>query len=42
MERRYEEIYTLADYGYDAAEIAQRIGTPIGEVQLILGLRGNR
>jgi len=41
-DRRYEEIYTLADYGYDAAEIARRVGTPIGEVQLILGLRKQR
>jgi len=39
LERRYEEVYTLADYGYDAAEIARRLGTPVGEVQLILGLR---
>jgi hypothetical protein len=42
MERRYEEIYTLADYGYEAAEIAQRVGAPVGEVQLILGLRAKR
>lgn len=38
--RRSEEIYTLADYGFDAAEIARRVGSPIGEVELILGLRG--
>jgi hypothetical protein len=38
-ERRQEEIYTLADYGLDAAEIARRVGSPVGEVQLILGLR---
>ena len=37
--RRQEEVYTLADYGYDAAEISRRLGTPIGEVELILGLR---
>ena len=37
--RRQEEIYTLADYGHDAAEIARRIGSPVGEVELILGLR---
>lgn len=37
--RRHEEIYTLADYGYDAAEIARRVGSPVGEVQLILALR---
>ncbi len=41
-DRRYEEIYTLADYGYPPAEIAQRVGTPVGEVQLILGLRKQR
>ncbi len=38
-ESRYESIYTLADYGYDPAEIARRTGTPVGEVQLILSLR---
>jgi len=36
---RREEIYTLADYGFEPAEIARRVGSPIGEVQLILGLR---
>jgi len=41
-DRRYEEIYTLADYGYEATEIARRVGTPVGEVQLILGLRKQR
>ena len=34
-----EEIYTLADYGLDAGGIASRVGLPVGEVQLILGLR---
>jgi len=38
-QRRCEEIYTLSDYGLEAAEIAQRIGSPVGEVELILGLR---
>ena len=38
--RRQEEIYTLADYGYEPAEIARRVGTPVGEVELILSLRG--
>ena len=38
----HEEIYTLADYGFDSAEIARRTGVPIGEVELILGLRGKR
>ena len=27
----YEEIYTLADYGYEPAEIARRVDTPVGE-----------
>jgi hypothetical protein len=36
---RNEEVYTLADYGFDSAEIARRMGIPIGEVELILGLR---
>jgi hypothetical protein len=38
--RRHEEIYTLADNGFDSAEIARRIGTPVGEIELILSLRG--
>lgn len=37
--RRHEEIYLLADYGFDPAEIAHRTGMPIGEVELILRLR---
>ena len=37
--RRREEIYTLADYGFEPAEIARRLGMPVGEVQLTLGLR---
>jgi hypothetical protein len=40
--RRCEEILTLADYGYDAAEIARRVDCPAGEVELILSLRGKR
>jgi hypothetical protein len=39
---RYQEIYLLADYGYPAAEIAQRLGSPVGEIELILSLRGKR
>jgi len=35
-----EEIFTLADYGLDAGGIASRVGIPVGEVQLVLGLRG--
>ena len=34
-----EEIHTLADYGFPTAEIANRLGVPVGEVQRILGLR---
>jgi len=37
--RQHDEIYTLADYGFDSAEIARRLGAPIGEVKLILNLR---
>ena len=37
--RRREEIYRLADYGFAAAEIAHRVGSPMGEVELILSLR---
>ena len=35
----HEEIYTLADYGFDVAEISSRVGSPVGEVERILGLR---
>jgi len=41
-ERRFLEIYTLADSGFDATEIARRVGTPVGEVELILSLRAKR
>ncbi len=34
-----EEVHTLADYGFPAAEIASRLGVPVGEVDRILGLR---
>ncbi len=37
--QRRQEIFTLSDYGYGAPEIAQRIGVPVGEVELVLGLR---
>jgi len=37
--RRREEIYRLADYGFATAEIAHRVGSPAGEVELILSLR---
>ena len=39
---RYDEIYLLADYGHPASEIAQRVGLPIGEIELILSLRKRR
>jgi hypothetical protein len=35
-----DEIYTLADYGMKPTDIASRVGHPIGEVELILSLRG--
>jgi DNA-binding NarL/FixJ family response regulator len=38
--RRHAEIYSLADQGLTSASIANRLGSPIGEVELILGLRG--
>ena len=42
FDHRYDEIYLLADYGHSPAEIAQRLGSPIGEVELILSLRPKR
>lgn len=39
---RYEEIYALADYGFDSSEIAHRVGSSRGEIELILGLRKTR
>lgn len=41
-DRRYEEIYLLADYGFEPGEIANRVRMPIGEIQLILSLRRKR
>jgi hypothetical protein len=38
--RRHAEIYALADAGLSSAAIASRVGSPIGEIELILGLRG--
>ena len=40
-DHRYDEIYVLADYGHRAAEMAT-LGSPIGEVELILSLRSKR
>jgi hypothetical protein len=37
--RRHQEVYALADAGQSSAAIAQQLGSPIGEVELILGLR---
>ena len=39
--RSREEIYHLADYGFAPSEIARRVGSPVGEVELILSLRQN-
>lgn len=39
---RYEEIYTLCDYGFSPQEIAGRVGNTAGEVELILALRKRR
>jgi hypothetical protein len=36
---RHAEIYSLADQGRDAREIAARLNRPSGEVELILALR---
>lgn len=41
-DHRYDEIYLLADYGFDANEIARRVSMPAGEIQLILSLRTKR
>jgi hypothetical protein len=40
--RRQEEIYALADSGLTSATIAGRIGSPVGEIDLVLGLRPSR
>jgi hypothetical protein len=40
--RRYEEIYALADAGHNSAAIASQLNSPVGEVELILGLRAQR
>lgn len=38
---RHEEVYALADAGHDSHAIAGYVGSPIGEVELILSLRRN-
>ncbi len=40
--RRRAEVYRLADYGFAAPEIARRVGSPVGEVELILSLRDSK
>ena len=39
LDPRHAEIYSLADQGKGAHEIATRLGRPSGEVELILALR---
>jgi hypothetical protein len=39
IDPRHQEIYTLADQGTEAAEIARQLNRPRGEVELILALR---
>jgi hypothetical protein len=39
LDPRHREIYTLADEGHGAKEIATRLNRPSGEVELILALR---
>jgi len=41
-QHRREEVYTLADYGFDLVEIARRVDCLISEVELILSLRGKQ
>ena len=41
-DRRCEEICTLADYGFEPAEIARRLGAPIGEIESVLDVRAKR
>jgi hypothetical protein len=38
-ERRFDEVYALADAGHTSAAIASRVGSPVGEIELILSLR---
>ncbi|HEX8524216.1 MAG TPA: hypothetical protein VF669_18320 [Tepidisphaeraceae bacterium] len=37
---RNSDVYSLADQGWGAAEIAQALDRPKGEIELILALRG--
>ena len=38
--RDQTEVFSLADQGLSASEIAEQLGTPVGEIELILSLRG--
>lgn len=40
--RRFSEVYDLADRGLNSVEIAKRTGKKPGEVELILGLRNHK
>jgi hypothetical protein len=40
IDPRHAEVYSLADEGRDANEIATALGRPRGEIELILALRG--
>ena len=40
FDRRFGPIWTLADSGLPLDEIARQTGYPVGQVELILGLRG--
>ena len=39
---RHAEIYELAQNGHSAHQIAQQLGRPYGEIELILALRGHK
>lgn len=39
---RQEEVISLAESGIKASEIADMLGMPVGEVELILNLRGQK
>lgn len=40
--RSFDEIYALSDAGLNHEAIAQQVGTPVGEVELVLALRERR
>jgi len=39
IDPRHAEVYQLADEGLSASRIAERLGRPCGEIELILALR---